>query len=431
MIKRLRPLAILHLVLALCIVSVMSCDRSSNGGKAPVKIRFWNGFTGPDGREMLALIKQFNESNPDIYVTMQRMDWGLYYNKLFVAGIGGRAPEVFVVHADSLARFTRANFVRPVDDLVGKKGIVDPADFDENVWHATERDGKHWSVPLDIHLLGMFYNRAMFRKAGIIDAKGEAKPPTNREEFIDDLRKLKGINGPDSWGFVYTWQRTNIYTCIRQNGGDMFNADHTKTTINSPQNVEALQWCADLVLKEHLAPAPQDFDAWVGFLQGKVGIAFEGIYTLPDLRKQDGKLDYAAAPVPQLFKQPAAWANSHSLCFRADLSGPELEAAKRFVKFLSDHTLDWAAAGQVPVRKSLRASERFQHMNEQREFAKEIPYAAYFPAVPFNFEYLTEYEYAIEKALRESETPQQALDSAAVKITRIMNRYNGDSGANP
>jgi hypothetical protein len=54
MIKRLRPLAILHLVLALCIVSVMSCDRSSNGGKAPVKIRFWNGFTGPDGREMLA-----------------------------------------------------------------------------------------------------------------------------------------------------------------------------------------------------------------------------------------------------------------------------------------------------------------------------------------------------------------------------------------
>lgn len=431
MTKRSLSRTLVHIALLSCILCVMSCDRASSGGKSPVKLRFWNGFTGPDGRTMLALIKQFNESNPDIYVTMQRMDWGLYYNKLFVAGIGGRAPEVFAIHADSLARFTRANFVRPVDDLVGKNGIVDPDDFDQNVWHATERDGKHWAVPLDIHLLGMFYNRAMFRKAGIVDAKGEPKPPTNREEFIDDLRKLKGINGPDSWGFVYTWQRTNVYTAIRQNGGDMFNADHTKTTINSPQNVETLQWCADLVLKEHLAPAPQDFDAWVGFLQGKVGIAFEGIYMLPDLRKQDGKLDYAAAPVPLLFKQPAAWANSHSLCFRADLSGPELEAAKRFVKFLSDHTLDWAAAGQIPVRKSLRASERFQHMNEQREFAKEIPYAAYFPAVPYNFEYMTEYEYGIEKALRGSQTPQQALDSAAVKITRIMNRFNGDSGATP
>ncbi|HTL28194.1 MAG TPA: extracellular solute-binding protein, partial [Tepidisphaeraceae bacterium] len=241
---RLARRASLHLALLIGVVSLISCDRPSVAGTSPVNIRFWNGFTGPDGRTMLALIKQFNEANPDVYVTMQRMDWNLYYNKLFVAGIGGRAPEVFAIHADSLARFTRANFVRPVDDLVGKDGIVDPSDFDENVWHATERDGKHWAVPLDIHLVGMFYNRTMFKKAGIVDAKGEPKPPTNREEFLDALRKLKGINGPDSWGFVYTWQRTNVYTAIRQNGGDMFNADHTKTTINSPQNVEAVQWCA-------------------------------------------------------------------------------------------------------------------------------------------------------------------------------------------
>ena len=372
---------------------------------------------------MLALIKEFNESNPDINVTMQRMDWGLYYNKLFVAGLGGRTPEVFAIHADSLARFTRANFVRPVDDLVGPNGIVDPSDIDENVWAATERDGKHWAIPLDIHLVGMFYNRTLFKKAGLVDAHGEPQPPTNRAEFLNALRKLKGVNGPDSWGFVYTWQRTNIYTAFRQNGGDIFNADHTQTTINSPENVEALQWCADLVLKEKLAPPPQDFDSWVGFRQGKVGIAFEGIYMLPDLRKQ-GDLDYAAAPVPTLFKQPAAWANSHSICLRADLSGRELAASERFVKFLSDHTLDWAAAGQVPVRKSLRASTRFQQMSAQREFAKEIPYAAYFPAVPFNFEYMSEYEYAIEKALRGSESAKQALDTAAVNINRIMQRYN-------
>src|SRR3954471_969711 len=99
------------------------CDQSaSKSAVNPIELRFWNGFTGPDGRTMLAIVKRFNEANPDVHVTMQRMEWGNYYNKLFVAGMGGRAPHVFVIHTDTLARFTRANFVRPVDDWVKPGG---------------------------------------------------------------------------------------------------------------------------------------------------------------------------------------------------------------------------------------------------------------------------------------------------------------------
>jgi multiple sugar transport system substrate-binding protein len=65
---------------------------------------FWNGFTGPDGRTMLALVRRFNEENPDVQVTMQRMAWATYYNKLFV-GLGGRAPEISVLQSDAFARF--------------------------------------------------------------------------------------------------------------------------------------------------------------------------------------------------------------------------------------------------------------------------------------------------------------------------------------
>ena len=45
---------------------------------------------------------------------MQRIDWGTYYNKLFVAGIAGRAPELFILHTSALRRFAEANFVRPL-----------------------------------------------------------------------------------------------------------------------------------------------------------------------------------------------------------------------------------------------------------------------------------------------------------------------------
>jgi multiple sugar transport system substrate-binding protein len=419
----------LLLFLAVCAPWLIgSCGDGSRapGARDTVTIRFWNGFTGPDGRTILRIVKRFNRENPDVHVIMQRIEWGTYYNKLFVAGIGGRAPEVFVIHTDSLDRFTRAAFVRPTDDLVGGADGIDISDFDENVWSAVEWRGKHWAIPLDIHLLGMYYNRALFVQAGIVDAQGNARPPTNRQEFLDAVQKLtRDTNGdgqPEQWGFVFTWLRTNCFTLMRQNGGRLFNETGSETLIDSPQNVEALQFGSDLVRKLRVAPGPENFDAFIGFRQGKVGIVFEGIYMLPELQRQKD-LNFGAAPVPVLMDEPAAWANSHNLCLRADLDARELDAAKRFVKYLSDNSLDWAEGGQIPVRKSLRDSERFQAMEAQREFARQIPHAAYMPKVPFVFEYLSEYEQAIEQILRGTLPPETALRQAAADIERIIARY--------
>ena len=35
-------------------------------GKARLQLSFWNGWTGPDGRVALEMIRQFNEQNPDL-----------------------------------------------------------------------------------------------------------------------------------------------------------------------------------------------------------------------------------------------------------------------------------------------------------------------------------------------------------------------------
>ncbi|MBC8109012.1 MAG: ABC transporter substrate-binding protein [Anaerolineae bacterium] len=411
----LRILICLRLALIIAIACLISCDRAeSSNTPRPVELRFWNGFTGPDGRTMLAIVKQFNAANPDVHVMMQRMEWGTYYNKLFVAALGKRAPEVFVIHTDSIPRFRSAGFLRESDDIA-----IDSRDFDENVWRAVEFDGKHYAIPLDVHLLGMFYNRTLFKEAGI------EKPPTSRAEFLDACKRLTKEN---QWGFVFTWQRTNIYTLFRQWGGDIFSPDGTHCTIDLPACVAALQFAVDLIYKLKVTPSPAAINAFIGFRQGKVGMVFEGIYMLPELKRQTD-LDWGAAPVPQLGAQPAAWCNSHNLCVRSDLTGRELEAAQRFVKYLSDHSLDWAEGGQVPVRKSLRNSERFQSMTAQREFAKQIPHAAYMPRVAFVNEYLAEYEPAIEKALYGSAPPQEALSAARQRIERIMQRFNPSSSA--
>lgn len=420
---------IVSLILPILFVSLLfNCGRTPEKKKPrKITIRFWNGFTGPDGRTILRLIKRFNRENPDVQVLMQRMDWGIYYNKLFVAGLGGRAPEVFIVHAGSIERFMQAQFVREVDDLVkGDNGIAE-SDFAENIWQAVEKDGKHYALPLDVHPVGMYYNKKLFREAGIVDEQGNPKPPTNRAEFLEALTRItKDIDGDgknDRWGYVFTWYRTNMYTFILQWGGRVFTPDLQKCVMDEPENVEAVRFFTDLIHKNKVIPPPENFDSWIGFRQGKVGIAFEGIYMLEDLKRQKD-LDFGAAPLPLLGKVPAAWADSHTICFRKDLEGEPLDAAWRFAKYLSDNSLDWAEGGQIPARKSLLESERFKGMTAQFEFAKMIPYVRYIPRVPYALEFLGEFDNAAERGLRGNVSAETALAEAAANVNKIIKRQN-------
>jgi multiple sugar transport system substrate-binding protein len=405
-----------RLPLALLIALLMcGCGRKPD---SRTELRFWNGFTGPDGVTMLRLVQRFNRENPDVRVLMQRMDWATYYNKLYVAGIGHRAPEVFVLQTHAVPRFARARFIRTVDDLIGPRGGLLPSQFDPNIWQTDTIDNRQYGIPLDIWVMGMYYNRRLFRSADLIDASGRPVPPANRGRFVDAARRMTDRKA-GTWGFAFTNFESNVYSVMLQFGGSLFSPDGTRCTLNSPENVAALQLCVDLIWKERVAAPPENFDSWIGFRQGRVGMVWEGIYMLADL-ESSSDLEYAGAPTPTLGSRPAVWSGSHNLCLRADLSPRQVQAAWRFIRFLSDNSLDWAAGGQIPARRDLRALPRFKSMTVQAEFARQVPYAVPMPRVPFAFELQSEFDLAVERALRRTVTPQQALDAATRNVDRVM-----------
>ncbi|VGO13087.1 hypothetical protein PDESU_01641 [Pontiella desulfatans] len=387
--------------------------------KGQVLIRFWNGFTGPDGRSIIKLAETFNKQNPDVKVLVQRMDWGTYYNKLFVAGLGGRAPEVFILHATMVPRFKEAGFLSPLE--------TDPAladDIDERVWSSVFHDGRQWAVPLDILPMGMFCNRTLFREAGLTNQLGEVLIPTNRKEVLDAMRRLTkdtdGDGKTDQWGHVISWVRLNWQSIVAQMDGKLVSADGKTCTVDAPENVAAMQFFIDLVEKEKVCPKPEGFDSWVGFLQGKVGIVFEGIWMLPELQKSD--LDFQGAAFPTLGKHPGVWGDSHVMCLAAQIPAREKEAALRFMIFLSDNSLEWAKNGPIPVRKSIRATPEFQAMETQSAFAERIPDLEYSPMVPYKLELDAELDIAAERAIRRSVSPLEAFSQAGSNIQKVIER---------
>ncbi|QDU33441.1 putative arabinose-binding protein precursor [Poriferisphaera corsica] len=407
------------LIAVVCLFVVVLLARiggnSMGGGK--VQIRWWNMFAGPDGKHALGMVRAFNESHPEVHASMQRLEFNTFYSKVFVAGLGGRSPEVFIVHSDLLPRFVQAGLVRPLDDLIAESGIS-KQDFDPNIFEAVTFEDSVYAIPLDIHPMGMYYNATMFEKAGVVDENGTAKAPETGLEFLEAIKKITNIGGR---AFVITWARINMYTIMQQFNGRMFNEDFSVCTLNSAENVRALKYIVDLIYEDELIPRPQNLDPYTGFRQGNVGIVFEGPWMMHDFMKSED-FEVKVASIPQFGERPATWANSHSLVISADIPDEKLDAAWSFIEYISDESLTWAKAGQVPARRSVRESEGFKSMIAQGEFARQIENVEYFPRVPYLFEFLGEFDLAIERALRGEMSPQEALDRATDRINDVIER---------
>jgi len=396
-------------------------------GKQKVSLTFWNGFTGPDGRTMLEIIRDFNRENPDVEVSMQRMDWATYYNKLMVAAMDGRGPQLFVVHASTLPRMYRAGYIADSSSLYSGSEAIPPSDFDPYVLEQVKFNGKYIGLPLDIHPQGMYANADDLKAHGIVDSQGNAKLPANKAEFLAAIDKLKT---PTVWGFALTLWRNNFQSLMPQFGGRYLD-EQGNADLNNPGNIAALSFLGELSRKK-LIPPPENGLGWVGYRQHKVDMVWDGVYMLGDLKRLEG-LNYVAAPIPQIGPKPGTMADSHVLCVRQGISSAQRDAADRFIRYLSQNSIRWASAGQVPARKSVRELPEFAAMPVQSAFSKQIPYMMYPPRTTVLFELTLEIDVAVEKVIRGTADAKTALDLADANAQKAIDRDRREakSGVTP
>ena len=398
-------------------------ERDSSGR---IVIDFWNGFTGPDGKTMQALVTQFQKDNPDVVVRMQIIPWGTYYDKLTLALAYGGAPDVFILQAARFPEFASFHTLRPVADLfAAAQPPLGAKDFAPVPWRESFFQGTQYALPLDTHPIGLYYNTALFRAAGIVDARGQAKPPTTLTEFLDDAKKLTrdttGRGRPDQWGFVITNQHSNWLTFAHQFGGDILTPDGKKGAMASPAGLAATNLMCDLVYKYHVAPKPEGVDPWLAFRQGKAAMAMEGIYMLNSLQEQTG-LQFSGAPVPQFGPERGVWGGSHLLCQPTGIVPERGRAGWRLMRYLSDHSLLWGIGGQVPARVAVDRMPQFQAQTVQAQFARQLPYVIYDPQVSKANALNQFVDPAIESALDQLQTPEDAMQDADRRIDQLLQR---------
>lgn len=384
--------------------------------KGVLHLEFWNGFSGPDGATMDQIVRQFNKEHPQIRVRVQVIPWASYYDKVTLGLAFGGAPDVFVLHAPRIAEYAEHGAIAPQDEWVSRYGP--PAgDFVPRQWEAGVYKGIRYGLPLDCHPLGLFYNTKLFREAGI------ERPPTNAEEFRDAATRLTNLSDRRNpvWGFVVTDFHLLSSMLFAQFGGGLMTPDLQRSALDTPESRAAVDTMIGWVKHGRIAPKPDPGGSWAAFQTGQAAMAIHGMWMIDSAEKQAG-LEYAAAPVPQFGPIKAVWGGSHCLVMPAKLPENRKQAAWTFIRYLSDHSLKWAKAGQVPVRLSILNSPEFQSLTVQREFAKQLPYVVYEPfstAVSRTSGYA---DIAVEAAVQGVESPESALKRAARRVNQVLAR---------
>jgi len=399
-----------------------SSSGAGNGGKdytgPKVSLNLWNGFTGGDGDIFKKLVDQFNTEHSNIAITVATYRWEDYYAKLPGAVSSGNGPDIAVMHMDQLATFAARKVIQPVDDVASALGLSE-SDFAATVWKGGMYNNKRYGIPLDMHPVGFYYNKALMQQAGL----DPNKPPTNRSELEQALAALKGKGIQGFWmsPFQFTGGMTG-YSLVYQFGGSLYNSDATKATFNSPEAVEAVTWAAKLVTDGH-SPANVGQDAdYLALKSNKNAFNVNGIWQINDLKKSP-EIQWGVAAVPQIGSKKSVWANSHNFTIVQQPKGSDankVSASKVFINWLSEHSLDWAAGGQVPARNSVREDPKFKELTEVNTLAAELPDAAFPPAAAGIGDVTNLFYTAFNEAVLGKKQPKQALDDGVAKADKLL-----------
>jgi len=327
--------------------------------QAPVEVSFYYPVAvgGPITKIVDGFAADFEKENPGIRI--KPIYSGSYQEsitKALTAVKSNDAPVTSVllstdmytlIDEDAIVPFD--TFIKTDEDRAWLKGFY-PA-FMEN----SQTGGKTWGIPFQRSTIVLFYNKDMFKEAGL----DPNRAPGTWKEMLDYAQRLTkrdasgkvtqwGVQIPSS-GFPY-WLFQALTT---ENDALLMNAAGTETYYDKPAVIEALQYWVDLARKQKVHPegivewgtTPKDF------FERKMAMMWTTTGNLTNV-KANAKFDFGVAMLPSSKRRGSPTGGGNFYLFKQ--SKPEQQAAAfKFIKWVTSpaRAAQWGIdTGYVAVR---------------------------------------------------------------------------------
>ncbi|MGO0789030.1 ABC transporter substrate-binding protein [Herbaspirillum seropedicae] len=402
----------------------------------PVEISFYYPVAvgGAVTKTIDSMVADFEKAHPDIKV--KAIYAGTYQEsivKALTAFKGGTPPTLAVLLSTDLFTLIDENAILPIDSLASsaddKKWI---AGFYKGFMENSQTEDKTWGIPFQRSTIVMYYNKALFKEAGL----NPDKAPANWDDMVEAAKKLTkrdaagnvtqwGVKIP-STGFGY-WM---FQAMTASNDTILMNSAGTKTYFDKPGAVQALQHWVDLTTKEKVMPAgsiewgttPKDF------LEQKAAMVWTTTGNLTNIRT-NASFPFGVAMLPGI-KHPGSPTGGGNFYVFNKTSPAEQQAAMKFIRFATEpaRAAQWSiATGYVAPRQDAWDTP------EMKKYLQDVP-AADVAREQMKYgvaELSTHDNQRVTKALNDNlqaalsgaKTPEAALKDAQREAERILRSY--------
>ncbi len=249
-----------------------------------VVLDYWEKWPGAEALAMQSIVDDFNRSQDRIYVRFLTMG-GAIDQKALVAIAGGNPPDVLGLYAYNVPHFAESGAIVPLDDTFAARGLSE-SHYAPIVWKMLRHEGRTWAGVSTVGTLALYYNKAMFREAGL-----DRAPRTIEEldEFAGRLTKIdKQQVAQSKFGFLPTEPGWWPYVWVWPFGGKLFESpekpgDAGKATTDDPANLAAYRWVQSYPTKyggDLITAFSSGFGNYDSpqqpFLNGMVGMVLQG-----------------------------------------------------------------------------------------------------------------------------------------------------------
>jgi sn-glycerol 3-phosphate transport system substrate-binding protein len=376
---------------------------------------------------------EFAKENPGVKVTP--IYAGSYQDtivKALTSNKAGNPPVTSVLLSTDMFTLIDEDAIVPIDNFV--KTADDQAwlgSFYKAFMLNSQSGGKTWGVPFQRSTVVLYYNKELFKAAGL----DPNKPPTTWAEMADAAKKLTvkdaagkvtqyGLQIPSS-GFPY-WLFQGLAI---QNGVAMANDNGNAVKFDDPAVIEALQYWIDLT-KQGVHPSgivewgttPKDF------FERKVAMMWTTTGNLTNVRT-NAKFDFGVAMLPAGKKRGSPTGGGNFYIFKKATPAQQ-EAAFKFAKWMTqpERAAKWSMdTGYVAI------SEAAYNTAALKKYGADFPPALVArDQLPFALaEFSTHDNQRVTKALNDglqaaltgTKTAAQAMKDAQAEADRLLRSY--------
>ncbi|MFE9725131.1 extracellular solute-binding protein [Streptomyces sp. NPDC005794] len=390
---------------------------SKGSGELSGTVTWWDtSNVGSEDKVFKKIAEGFEKKHPEVDVTYVNVPFGEAQNKFKnAAQAGSGAPDVIRSEVAWTPEFADLGYLAPLD---GTTALKDQDDFLEQAAASTKYKGKTYAVPQVIDSMGVFYNKKIFKDAGVEPPAKIADLKTVAEKVKDKTGKTGlYLRGDDSYYFL---------SFLYGEGGDLVDADAKTVTVDNAEGVKAFGVVKDLV--DSGAARTDATDGWENMMQsfknGDVAMMINGPWAVADTltgKEFTDKANLGISPVPAGSAAQGAPQGGHNLGVYA--GSENLEASYAFVEYMTSVESQAQAAGELnllPTRTSAYSkkeavdSEIVQFFKPVVETAVERPWIPETGSLfaPLNVEYT--------KVLTGQTTPEKAAKATGDSYRKLL-----------